>query len=436
MRTLIYFVNILTPSTFLHFLAEIVPDFLHSKFLAAVSGGVDSMVLMQLMASSGLSLEAAHVNYGLRGSDSDEDENLVRKFCSHHNIPLHIYRVSEADGKPEQSIQNWARELRYRFFGTIASENDLDYTVTAHHLNDQLETFLINLSKAAGLHGLTGIAKKRDNIIRPLLSFSKEEIYRYAAENKIDFREDASNDKTDYLRNKIRLEIVPRLMETNADFLQNFYKSLTYLDQAKNYSDKKIREAERFLMHREDEKVYIKKNAFIDLDAFEQFEILRKFGFDTQNEINKIMTAETGKIFFSKDFRLTVDLEFFVIEPKNGEQEEPKIIVFKDIATLQSFDFTKENHAQQKIWEFDADKLKFPLSLRNKKEGDYFYPTGLKGKKLVSKFLKDEKIPILARSKVWLLCDHEDSVLGVIPFRQDRRYVPDRQTENKIEIKF
>ncbi|PZU13091.1 MAG: tRNA lysidine(34) synthetase TilS, partial [Chryseobacterium sp.] len=155
-------------------------------YLLAVSGGVDSMVLAHLfnqLRDSGFEFQVAHINYHLRGEDSNLDQKVVYEFCKSNHIKLHVYDVSEKDQKPQNSIQLWARELRYSFFKKIQQKENLEFLVTAHHLNDQLETFIINLSKAAGINGLSGIPSNENNILRPLLHFTKEEIYEYAKEN-------------------------------------------------------------------------------------------------------------------------------------------------------------------------------------------------------------------------------------------------------------
>ena len=235
----------LNTKTFQQSLQKLQTDYKKAKFLLAVSGGVDSMVLLDLFKGAALNFEVAHINYKLRGEDSDEDQKLVEGFCRQNQIPFHLYQVSEKDNKPKNSIQEWARNIRYQFFRKIQQEKNLDFLVTAHHLNDQLETFIINLSKASGIKGLSGIPANENKILRPLLSFTKEEIYAYAKKNKIKFREDLSNQKNDYLRNKIRNQIVPKLLEVNENFLENFGKSILHLNQTKSFVEEKISEIEK-----------------------------------------------------------------------------------------------------------------------------------------------------------------------------------------------
>lgn len=213
-----YLCPMLSQENFNENLQALIGEEKSPSFLLAVSGGVDSMVLLYLISNFksqiSNSFVVAHINYKLRGKDSDLDQKLVEEFCENHQIKLHIYQVSEKDQKPENaSIQLWARELRYRFFREIQERENLKYLITAHHLNDQLETFFINLSRGSGITGLSGIPTNENQILRPLLPFSKEEIYAFAKENDIPFREDISNAKNDYLRNKIRNTIIPHFLD-------------------------------------------------------------------------------------------------------------------------------------------------------------------------------------------------------------------------------
>ncbi|MGC5743289.1 tRNA lysidine(34) synthetase TilS [Chryseobacterium sp. NFX27] len=413
------------------------------SYLLAVSGGADSMVLTSLFKGLGLNFQVAHVNYKLRGEDSDSDQKTVHDFCEKNHIRFHLYEVSEKDNKPENSIQLWAREIRYRFFREVQQQENLEFLVTAHHLNDQLETFIINLSKASGISGLSGIPANKNNMIRPLLNFSKKEIYEYAEKNKIDFREDLSNKKSDYLRNKIRNEIVPKLLETNEHFLDNFKKSSSYLNQTRNFVEKQIGEIENKLTVFNPEHKILSKEKLVQESAFIQFEILKKYGFDKQEEISKIFEAENGSSFFSKDYQLMISRDELIFISKNQKQETKDEIIlvenfdFSEIQMAISLENTIENIEginNSFEWNFDASKLQFPLRLRKQQDGDEFYPAGFSGKKKVSKFFRDEKLSILARPKIWILCDNRNSVLGIVPLRQDRRYASDEKTQSILKI--
>jgi tRNA(Ile)-lysidine synthase len=421
-------------------------------YLLAVSGGADSMVLAALFRDLEVEFQIAHINYKLRGEDSELDQQVVTDFCEKNHIKFHLYEVSEKDSKPENSIQLWARELRYNFFRQIQEQEKLEYLVTAHHLNDQLETFIINLSKASGINGLSGIPANDNNTLRPLLNFTKEEIYAFAKENNLKFREDLSNKKSDYLRNKIRNEIVPKLLETNDHFLGNFKKSVSYLNQTKDFVQQEIQKIEnRLSVFNIDHKILSKGKLNQESD-FVKFEILKKYGFNQEEEISKIFKAENGSSFFSKDYQLIVNYDELVISGrmKDGRWKFEDIDekIEDEILLIEKFDFSKNQIAinlEDTIesidginktfeWDFDADKLQFPLRLRKFKEGDEFYPSGFSGKKKVSKFFRDEKLSILARQKIWILTDGKNSILGITPFRQDRRYARGEKTINILKI--
>lgn len=440
----------LEKSSFISQLKNLVHEPENHTYLLAVSGGADSMVLASLfrdleheIKGSKFQFQVAHINYKLRGNDSDLDQKTVQDFCEKNHIKFHLYEISEKDQKPENSIQLWARELRYTFFKEIQKKEKLEFLVTAHHLNDQLETFIINLSKASGINGLSGIPSNDNYILRPLLNFSKKEIYQFAEDNTIEFREDLSNKKSDYLRNKIRNEIVPVLMATNDHFLENFRKSSLYLNQTKDFVRKQIQEIEnRLTVFNQGYKILSKEKLDQESD-FVKFEILKKYGFNQEEEIPKIFKAENNSSFFSEKYQLIVNRDELIFIEKNDEQE-----IKEEIVLIDHFDFS-ENQININLvdyienidginkgfeWDFDAEKLHFPLRLRKQKEGDEFYPTGFSGKKKVSKFFRDEKLSILARQKIWILTDSNYSVLGIIPFRQDRRYAKNEKTKWSLKI--
>ncbi|WP_294281790.1 tRNA lysidine(34) synthetase TilS [uncultured Chryseobacterium sp.] len=434
----------LEKGNFVQQLGNLVASPSEHTYLLAVSGGADSMVLAHLFKLTDQRFEIAHINYGLRGEDSDLDQKVVQDFCSRFNIRMHLYTVTDKDRKPEHSIQLWAREIRYRFFREVQDQHQLEFLVTAHHLNDQLETFIINLSKAAGIRGLSGIPASANGIIRPLLPFSKEEIYRFAQVNGIEYREDKSNAKNDYLRNSIRNETVPKLMTTHDNFLGNFRKSISYLNQAKDFVDEQVYAIEKQISFFNKGCIILSKEQLSRQSDFVKFEILKKYGFTAEEEIPKIFTAENGSTFFSKDYQLTVhrdELIFTLNDEKHGQSDEAVILT-------ENFDFSENRMAinlEDNIntngetnisfeWDFDAEKLKFPLKLRRQQAGDEFFPSGFSGKKKVSKFFRDEKLSILARQKIWILADGDNTVLGVVPLRQDRRYEGDGNTVKILKI--
>ncbi|WP_407402003.1 tRNA lysidine(34) synthetase TilS [Chryseobacterium sp.] len=433
----------LEKSNFKNQIQKLIKSVENQTYLLAVSGGADSMVLATLFLECGLDFQVAHINYHLRNEDSNLDQKVVEDFCQKHQIPIHVYHVSEKDNKPENSIQLWAREIRYQFFNEVQEKENLDFLVTAHHLNDQLETFIINLSKASGISGLTGIPSHKNSILRPLLEFSKKDIYDFAKENQIEFREDLSNKKNDYLRNKIRNQIVPMLMETNDHFLENFNQSLFYLNQTKTFVDQKMGEIEKQLTISNDQYLILNKEKLEQESDFVQFEILKKYGFDKAEEIKKIFTAQTGSTFFGKEYQILVNRnELIFTKSIIDENLEEEIVLCqennpnKNLIEIRVSDYiTVSNDVDQNIeWFFDADTVAFPIKVRRKMEGDFFYPIGFGGKKKVSKYYKDEKMSILAKQKTWILVDGNNDVLGIFPLRQDKRYARNEKTSRILKI--
>jgi len=424
---------------FQNVLEQLLSQSQQKTYLLAVSGGVDSMVLADLFQVSGFNFHIAHINYHLRNEDSNLDQKLVSDFCEKHKIPFHLYEVSENDNQPENSIQNWARELRYRFFREIQDQENLEFLVTAHHLSDQLETFIINLSKASGIRGLSGIPKNENRIIRPLLDFSKEEIYDFANQNQIKFREDKSNQKTDYLRNKIRHNIVPELEKINPDFLNNFSKSINYINQAKDFIIESVDNKIKILkINSSENQVVIDKGKFSEESELIRYEILKRFGFTDENEMQKVLTAQTGSSFFNSGFQLIINRNELIFEEKleiRSEDLEEVILEIIDNEIVIPENIKKEiQEFGNCFWKIDQSKVQLPLKLRKKQEGDVFFPIGMIGKKKISKFFKDEKLSILAKQKIWLLCDADEQILGVLPFRQDGRFSSDN-SETELTLK-
>lgn len=289
-------------NSFKEHLNFLVEDYSSKKFLLAVSGGVDSMALAYLFIQNNISFEMAHVNYHFREEDSNLDQKLVEDFCKNHNIKIHIKDISEEEKSEMKSLQNWARDIRYQFFFDILEKENLDFIVTAHHLNDELETFFINLSRGSGIKGLSGIPKNENKIIRPLLDFSKQEIYDFAKEHHIEFREDQSNLKSDYLRNRIRNNLAPNILEIFPNFLTSFQESLSHLNKVNQFYQNQIDTSfEDVFISGDDQEFILDKEKLLQKDKVLAIEIIRKLGF-SGIEIEKVLYAENGKFFRSNSF--------------------------------------------------------------------------------------------------------------------------------------
>lgn len=304
-------------NSFLDNLEQLGEDISSKTFLLAVSGGADSMVLSSLFNMSNLKFEIAHINYHFRGEDSNLDQKIVEDFCTTNQIKFHLKDVSEEEKSKMTSLQNWARKIRYDYFFRILEEENLDYIVTAHHLNDELETFFINLSRGSGIKGLSGIPTNENSILRPLLKFTKAEIYAFAEENKIDFREDKSNEKNDYLRNKIRNQLTPKILGIFPQFLEQFGESLSYLSSVNDFYQNEIEKTFQEILTEENEEGFtLNKEILLQKPKVLIIEIIRKLGF-TGIEIEKIMNAENGKFFRSSTYEIAIKRKEIVCHKRN-----------------------------------------------------------------------------------------------------------------------
>lgn len=415
------------------------------KLLIAVSGGIDSMVLVHLLHQLKLDISVAHCNFNLRGKESDEDTEFVKSECNRYNIKLFInhFDTNEYADLHKLSIQVAARQLRYDWFNEVLKKEGFDYLLTAHHLDDSIETFLINFTRGTGLEGLTGIPQQNGKIVRPLLPFSREEIETFANENGIKWREDSSNASDKYLRNKLRHNVIPILKELNPGFTDAFQQTLENLKQANSMVD----DASRIVYRKVVEDVnYQKKINLTELMVLPNYKAylyqwLKPFGFTAWEDIYDLVDAQSGKQIFSEHYRLLKDRNELILAEKN-ESESEIFPVYEDrvnlnvplkIAVCNKGDISLE----QKGFIFvDKDTLKFPLTFRKWQEGDYFYPSGMTGKKKLSKYFKDEKYSLIDKENTWLLCS-ENEVVWIVGKRADRRFLANETTQTiiKIELK-
>lgn len=415
-----------------------------AKILVAISGGVDSVVLTHLCHRSNLNIALAHCNFNLRGKDSDADEDFVLELGEDLDLEVFVQRFDTQayaeDNK--RSIQMAARELRYQWFTELAEQMQFDYILTAHHADDNLETFLINFTRGTGLEGLTGIPEVNGEFVRPLLPFSSEAILKYAKENNIKWREDSSNASIKYLRNKLRHEVVPILKEINPSLLQSFQTTLGNL----NDSSAIIKESIDVFLNKaieniSDNQVRFKIAEFKNLASPKPylFESLKEFGFTEWNDVLNLLDAETGKQVFSNTHRLIKNREYLLLSPIHSEDHED--IIISETETKKEtpigilfFDEADAilKHESNTIY-VDKDKLEYPLKLRKKQQGDIFYPLGMKGKKKLSKYFKDEKFSLLDKENTWLLCSG-DGIIWVVNRRADDRFKVDFDTKHILQI--
>ena len=412
------------------------------KLLLAVSGGIDSMVLLDLFYKLRFDICVVHCNFQLRGTDSDGDEMLVRETCQDSYIPYFIEKFDTLEFAKENklSIQLAARKLRYDWFQEIISLG-FDYVLTAHHLDDSVETFLINFIRGTGLEGLTGIPTQNGNIIRPLLAFSRLEIENYAQENQIKWREDSSNASDKYFRNKLRHDIVPILKELNTGFLDSFQNTLHHLQQAESLVDDASRLVYEKVVEEKENQLEIHLKPLLQFENYKAYlyQWLKAYEFSAWNDIYDLVEAQSGKQVFSETHVLLKDREKLILtERKSIDKSE--VFIIESLDSKVNIPLKLRFYKGVNIFEtnsncifVDENKLKFPLTIRKWQEGDYFYPAGMNGKKKLSKYFKDEKYSLLDKENQWLLCS-EDQIVWVIGKRADDRFTSKETTQNSIKI--
>ena len=431
---------------FLSHLKKNFPSISVSKLIIAVSGGVDSIVLFHLCLKLKLNFFVAHCNFKLREKESDLDEKFVRDLAIKNNIKFYTksFNTKKLSSNYNKSIQMVARELRYSWFEELSKELNVKHILTAHHLDDSLETFLINLSRGSGIDGLLGIPKVNDTVYRPLLIFKKDEILSYAKENEISWREDSSNRKQDYLRNQIRIEVLPKLKEINPNLLDNFSKSIDRLQQSKSIIKDKIDDFIKNVSFTRDEKIYFEINKIkkvTNIDAY-LYELLKRYNFTQWDDIRGLLDSQSGKQIISNTHKLLKDREHLILV-KNSEVENKTALINKSskevavsLGKIKLSIAKKISKEDSDVIYLDSAKLDFPLKVRNLLSGDYFYPFGMNGKKKVSKYLKDKKISIYDKDKVLILETSKNKIIWVVGMRLDDRFsVTDNTKEiTKIEL--
>lgn len=416
-----------------------------SKLLIACSGGLDSIVLVKLLHKLKIDFSVAHCNFKLRGKESDGDERFIIELAGKLQFP--IFRIDFDTKKYAKehklSIQMAARNLRYDWFKKLATEYNFEYILTAHHADDNLETFLINLSRGTGIEGLTGIPEINEIFIRPLLPFSRTEILKFAKDNTLEWREDSSNSSIKYLRNNLRHEVIPNLKSVNPQFLSNFNTTIEHLKQSNEFIKEQVLYLKKELFEiseNECVKISIGNLHKLGNPKTSLYFLLKDYGFKAWEDIEQMITAQSGKQVFSETHRLVKDRDYLLLTNISEEISDRKYSIPEDESMIMippgtlKFKNTEEiSDVNLNTVYVDKEKLKYPLTVRKWQEGDYFYPLGMKGKKKLSKYFKDEKLSILAKERVWLLCSDKE-IVWIINYRADNRYKISPQTKQLLKI--
>lgn len=420
------------------------PLLLKDRLLVACSGGLDSVVLAHICHSAGLHIALAHCNFRLRGSQSDADETFVKELAQQLGVDFFVTHFDTLGhvNQHRVSVQMAARELRYTWFDGLLKSNGFAKVLTAHHLDDALETFLINLSRGTGIDGLTGIPEQTETIVRPLLKFSREELLKYAKANKLMWREDSSNTDTKYLRNKIRAGVIPLLKDLNPNFLDNFKVTTEYLSQSSAIVKDQIAQKRAALFEPENGYLKIAIEKLRQLKPLEGYlyGLFEAYGFTEWKNLRDLLDAMSGKYIESKTHRLLKDREYLWLSSLELEGKDTynyfiseEVNMIDEPIPLTFLDVVERNENTSTIIYVDKNALKYPLQVRKWKKGDYFYPLGLKGKKKLAKYFKDEKVPVALKDKQWLLCSGDD-IVWIIGKRADERFKVSADTTTILRI--
>ncbi len=419
------------------------------KILLAVSGGADSVVMLDLFARSKFSCGIAHCNFKLRGEDSDLDEQFVEKLAEKYKFQLHKISFDTQKYAQENgiSIEMAARDLRYEWFEKIRQEFGYQYIALAHHKDDVIETFFINLVRGTGIRGLSGIKSKNGNIIRPLLFANQQDIINYTETQKLQFREDISNQDTKIIRNKLRHEILPLLTEINPAANNNILNTIGNLYASQLLMSQKIEEYRKLLTRVKKRSIIINISNVQQLELGEivLYELLRDYNFNASqaNDIYKAMNGESGRVFLSKTHQLVKDRNNLIINKiRNNEftalidenQMELKLpnsnfLTIESRLVDKNYNIPKQNHHIA----LDYNKLKFPLKIRTWRNGDFFYPLGMRQKKKLSDFFINEKYSIIDKQNALLLLSGDD-IVWIIGKRIDNRYKITNKTRKVLEL--
>ncbi len=427
----------------------------NAKHVLGVSGGADSMVLLAILRKLKIPVIAVHFNYNLRETDADLDHELVEDFCTKNSIPIFIKRENAANYASEKKIgiQEAARKMRYNFFREIMREHGATKIITAHHADDQVETMLLNLLRASGIKGLAGMPVAENDILRPMITIAKEEIYAYAKQNNIVYREDASNASDKYQRNFLRNITIPAMEERFPNARESMLKSASYLREATLIYEQRIEQLKKKLLEKKYPKadvdtwqLSIRKLKNITPLQTVLYELFVQFGL-AQNQLSelvKLIDAANGARLDLENYTIYKDRNFLLIQPNNA-LVSPEVFIEKEKGSINllngkfSWQFFNEPIQSAKfdknIATVDAKNLTLPFHIRAPRQGDYFYPLGMKKKKKLSRFFIDNKYSPLDKERA-LLVEMDKKIVWLVGQRIDDRFRISENTTSYYKFTF
>lgn len=418
------------------------------KILLGVSGGLDSVVMLHLFFQAGFSIGVAHCNFQLRGEEADGDEEFVRRLCSEFNIPFYCQRFETKTFAHEErlSVQMAARELRYRFFEQIREREGYDHIATAHHLDDSLETALLNLARGSGLEGMAGIPDVSGKVIRPMLFATRRMLSEYASQHHLQWREDVTNQAEDYSRNYLRHQVVPKLKKLNPNLEETYRHTRQRLSEARQLALYAIKYFKALYVKHDNNCMIIEREGLLRSGAGATllWELIKKEGFNFSQCRDILQHHQPGKYFFSDTHYLVVDRGTYILYPKEDDaffsreiaRNETQVFhagVFLSLEEVSREAFVLEKNAW--VAQLDADLLRYPLIWRTWKTGDYFVPLGMKHTKKVSDFLIDLKVSLPEKKRVTVI-ESGGEIAWVAGYRISEKFKVTEQTKRVLRIRY
>ena len=426
---------------------------LHDKVLVALSGGADSVALLRVLLVLGYHCEAAHCNFHLRGEESDRDERFVNELCKGLGVTLHVTHFDTVAyaSRHHVSIEMAAREMRYDWFEQLRKERGMAVIAVAHHRDDSVETLLLNLIRGTGIAGLTSMKPRNGFVVRPLLTVSRKDIESYLSEHGVSYVVDCTNLESVYIRNKIRLQVLPLLRSINPSVDHSIYSSILNLREVELVYKAAIHEQEQNVLEYKGEYIYIPVEKLKQLPSPKAFlfEFLTPYGFVSE-QITEIISScggISGKVFLSRNYRIVKDREYLILEPPEREEAGTvveKIESLEECGTLlhgnlsyrcldndETYCFSRDKSYAC----FDLDKLVFPLIIRRWETGDRFTPFGMKGSRKLSDYFRDRKYSLIDKANALLLCSG-NTIIWILGERAADGYRVTADTKRIIEFKY
>jgi len=418
-----------------------------SNVLAAVSGGMDSVVMVHLLKAAGYNFGIAHCNFQLRGDEALSDQQFVRDLAGKSGVAFHTINFDTKKYAAEKkiSIQMAARELRYQWFAELSQQSGYDVIALAHHQNDTIETILLNLTRGTGIAGLHGILPKNGSIVRPLMFLKRDDIQDIVKAENLQYVEDSSNNSTKYARNKIRLEVIPKLKELNPALEDTFERNLKHFRGLEILLEQKLDELRKSMLvfYGEDIHISIEEIKKLQPQFLLLYSLLQEYGFNesTVEDIISSLDKHSGRVFGSPGFMLLLDRDKLILAKRQAASNEV-ILINKDQHQVKFNNYQlnmlhddspliiRDNPLSVSI---DTELLIYPLTLRHWSEGDHFHPLGMKTRQKLSDFFVHQKVPLHEKPQIPILVNGNDEIIWIGGYRPDNRYKVTAKTK-KVTI--